>query len=562
MRGFGAKRTHGALTLTAFGKTARLVYDSSPPTLRYDDLSAASYGGYTTPANMTTFDGDKFFGGFGPTQLLTADYWTLRARSAELFTTNLYARGLIRRLVTNEINTGLTPECVPETAVLGTTDEAMRPWTDDVETRFALWGKTPWVCDYRQQHTFGALQRIARAEALVCGDVLVVHRFSYLHKAVQIQLVSGDAVVTPWDAVELAKLDKTHTITHGVERDAGREIVAYWIRHADGKVERLEARGKESGQRIAYLVFGTDKRLDDERGMPLLAIMLQSLKDIDRYRDSVQRKAVVNSIIAMFIKRTAPIGKSLPVTGGAVRVGSATATDNTGATRTFKTMGMIPGLVIEDLAEGEEPVGFHSQGVDLDFGKFEEAVIQALAWASEIPPEILRLAFSNNYSASQAAINEFKIYLNKIWTDFGEAFCTPIYRDVVLTDVLTRRVKAPGLLDAWRTPSAWPEFAAWMAVEWYGSIKPSTDVLKQAKGSQILVNEGWSTNAREARMNTGSKFDKNIRRLREENVLKAQAAEPLLELQQKYGKPAVDEAVAALTRGDLEDVLQQYLDTD
>jgi hypothetical protein len=52
--------------------------------------------------------GDKFAGGFGATKVFTPDYWTLRQRSEQLFHENLYARGLIRRLVTNEINTGLT----------------------------------------------------------------------------------------------------------------------------------------------------------------------------------------------------------------------------------------------------------------------------------------------------------------------------------------------------------------------------------------------------------------------------------------------------------------------
>ena len=48
----------------------------------------------------------------------------------------------------------------------------------------------------------------------------------------------------------------------------------------------------------------------------------------------------------------------------------------------------------------------------------------------------------------------------------------------------------------------------------------------------MLVDEGWSTNAREARINTGTKFIRNIKKLKYENELKADAMRPLLELEQ------------------------------
>jgi len=71
-------------------------------------------------------------------------------------------------------------------------------------------------------------------------------------------------------------------------------------------------------------------------------------------------------------------------------------------------------------------------------------------------------------------------------------------------------------------------------------------MLKQAKGSKLLVAEGWSTNAREARITTGTKFSKNIQRLKRENQLKADAARPLLELEREFGTNETVTAVTAL----------------
>jgi capsid protein len=506
-----------------------------------DDLNPEAYTGQSSFASWqnSIYDGGKFTGGFGSTQIHFTDYWTLRARSAQLFNENLYARGIIRRLVTNEINTGLTPEACPDEAIIGVEEDSLNEWTESVESRFAIWGKNPKICDWRHKSTFGAIQRDARAEALINGDVLVVLRQSQRTKLPMVQLVSGNKVQTPLgDSVNLRK---GHIIRHGVELDSVGRVVAHWVRQDDGSSKRLPAYGEKSGRKISWLVYGTDKRLDDVRGQPLLSIVLQSLKEVDRYRDSAQRKAVINSILALFIKKTQDKPSTLPMTGGAVRRDKVTTTDSDGGKRKFNMVSEIPGMVMEELQTGEEPVLKGGEGTDVNFGTFEEAIIQSVAWANEIPPEILRLSFSNNYSASQAAINEFKIYLNKIWYDWGETFCTPIYVDWLLSETLQQKIQAAGLLESWRNPHQYDIFGAWIAADWYGSIKPSTNMLIQARGSELLVRNGWSTNAREARITTGTKYVDNIRRLKRENQQKVDAMRPLVDFKNELdGKSAPD----------------------
>jgi len=487
-------------------------------------------GGDTYGWDSSAFDGAKFPGGYGYTsQLQTLDYWTLRARSEELFNQNLYARGLIRRLITNELGgAGLTPECSPDASILDLSDDFVNEWAETVESRWNVWSKAIKVCDFREAKSFGAIQRDARQEALISGDVLVVLRQGENSKLPKVQLVSGSRVKTPWNA-ESALRDVD--IRHGVELDEKGRKVAFWIEKDDGDFERLEANSKKTGRRMAWLVYGTDKRMDDVRGQPLLSIILQSLKEIDRYRDAAQRKAVINSMLAMFIKKDVDKMGSLPIQGAATRNAEVVISDDQGS-KNYNISRMLPGTVLDELQQGETPVGFSSNGTDIDFPAFESAVLEAIAWSSEVPGEILKLAFSNNYSASQAAINEFKIYLNKIWVSFGEEFCQPIFSDWLISEVLLGEISAVGFLDAYRDPSIWDVLGAWSSCQWYGSIKPSTDQLKQAKGSKMLVDEGWSTNAREARINTGTKFIRNIKKLKYENELKAEAMRPLLELEQ------------------------------
>ena len=506
-----------------------------------------AYAGQTSFSSyeQSIYDGAKFSGGFGLTQVQQIDYWTLRARSSQLFNENLYARGLIRRLVTNEINTGLTPESMPDETIIGVPENSLTDWTESVETRFGLWGKNPKLCDFKRASTFGDLQRTIRREAIVSGDILIVLRRNATTNLPQIQLINGNKVQTPYG--DDVNIRKGHEVKHGVEFDRLGRVVAHWIKQDNGAgFKRMPAFGEKSGRRISWLVYGTDKRLDEVRGQPLLALVMQSLKEVDRYRDSAQRKAVINSLIAMSVEKTNDKMGTLPGQGGAVRNDTATVSDSDGGTRKLNVAQYLPGVTVDEMNVGEKLNMHGGQGTDVNFPAFEEAIITAIAWANEIPPEILRLAFSNNYSASQAAINEFKIYLNRVWCDFGETVCTPIYIEWLLAETLTQKIIAPGLLQAWRTTSQYDVFGAWVMVDWYGSIKPSTDMLKQGKGSELYLKLGLTTHAREARNATGSKFSTNIKRLKTENALKAEAMRPLLELQKEFGTIETDAALEAV----------------
>ena len=133
---------------------------------------------------------------------------------------------------------------------------------------------------------------------------------------------------------------------------------------------------------------------------------------------------------------------------------------------------------------------------------------------------------------------------------FGDNLAT--LKTEILSEVLLQKISAPGLLESWRNPEKYDIFGAWTSLEWYGSIKPSTDMLKQAKGSKMLVQEGWSTNAREARITTGTKFSKNIKRLKRENQLKVEALTPIAEFESKFAPDIAKKAVDALENATIE----------
>lgn len=498
--------------------------------LDVNDLPKFEVRNYLNNNTFKNFDGDKFFGGFGDTKIFTTDYWTLRQRSKQLFKENLYARGLIRRLITNEINTGLTLEATPNGAILGLEDDELNAWSENVENRFTIWGNNPELCDFKQKDTFGQLQQNIRSTALIEGDVLVILVQSKKTGLPAVRLIPGGRVRTPLDAVPRAG----NKIVHGVELDKNGIQVAYWIDDGEFSSKRIPAKGEKSGRKLAWLVYGTDSLLDEVRGEPILSLILQSLKEIDRYRDSAQRKAVVNSILAMFIEKGENKMGTRPMTGGAVRRDTVTATDPDGSTRNFNLSEQIPGVVFEELQHGEKPVGFNSTGTDINFPIFESAVINAIAWANEIPPEVLQLAFGSNYAASRSAVSELKMYLNKIRFNFSNQLNQPIYEQWLLAETFNQKIEAPGLVEAWRDFNLYDIYGAWVLTDWAGAIKPSTDLKKDVSAYSEEVKEGFITRERVSKELNGMKFSRIMKRLKEENALLAESMRPILELQKEF----------------------------
>ena len=477
-----------------------------------------------------SWGGDKFYNGFGVTKdYEIVDYWLLRKRSKQLFTENLYARGLLRRLITNEINKGLALEATPDADILGLDRDDLAAWSENTERRYTIWGKNPELCDYRQARTFGALQRQARMMALISGDVLILVRQGP-SKLPMIDLIDAEHISDPQsDTLIRAAKNRGNEISNGVEIDKAGRHVAFFIKQKNGTHRRVTALGARTGRRQAWLLYGTERLIDDVRGQSMLGLVMQSLKEVDRYRDAEQRSAALNSMIAMWIEKTEDKPSTLPYTGGAQRKDTITTQNDSQGRKDVNFSQNMPGMMFQELQQGEKPQSYDTKRPNVNFGTFEAAIINAVAWANEIPPEVLTLAFQNNYSASRGAVNEFKMYLERSRTGFGEEFNDPIYQDWIISEALNGKNIAPGLLDAWRNPALWDMFGAWMLADWSGAIKPNVDLLKEVKAYQLLVSEGWLTRDRASRELTGMKYSKTVQQLTKENSNLVTALQPLID---------------------------------
>lgn len=497
------------------------------------EKSIDTYSAYIRDFMNDIWNGDKYTGSFGPTKVFQyVDYWTLRKRSQQLFTENMYAKGIIRRLLRNEIFTGLVPDSnVKAEIIWPDMDPEKREdlgveYSERLTELFNLYGKNKNVFDFRQARTFAEFQELVRFETLVSGDGIIISRINQTTGLPYWDFVNGDHIKTPADY----NPRNGNRIVHGVELDRYNRHVAYHIQTWQDeqlKTERIPVKGEKSGRNIAWMIYGSERRIDDVRGEPLLACILYMLKELDRYRDAESRAAVVNAMLAMFVQRGAssPIG-SRPTAGltklntlGPVEPVNGDVTGQSRVRREFSIMN--PGTVFDDLAPGETISSFDTKRPNVNYKAFEEAIINGIAWALEIPPEILKLQFQSNYSASRQANNEFQVYLDYQVAQNARRFCQPIYEEFVIQASLSGIVQLPEFVPSLVTPSLWQVKSAWLDCVWTGLSRPSVDPLKEVNASQAALDAGLTTYDIECRKTSGLSFRQVMqKRKREEEYMR------------------------------------------
>lgn len=514
----------------------------TPPAPVEESPSPSASAEYISPPSGS-FDGSIFWQGINGyiDEIGNLDYWTLRQRSASLFYTNMYARGMIRRYVTNVIHTGLRPEWRLNPDLLGITKERAKGLSKLLEQRYDLFCCSPEIVDAKGVRIEGELQAQIYLEAIINGDCLVINRQDPETGLPQIQIVNGDRVQTPLgheldsDVVDGVRLDKRG-------RHLGYYVYQGTVDQPDDRYIYVPARGPKSGRKTAWLVYGCDKREDGVRGEPLLGIVIQGMNDISGFKGSSLLKAKINAMIVGSVKNTSGAVASLPLSSGAKR--RTTEKTDSSTNRTVKLNQIAPGFFAEELAPGEEMQTYAVSGSDVNFGPFEAAIVAGMAWALQIPPEILTLSFNSNYSASQAALHEWNMFLGKERPRIASEHCQNLAEEWQVSESLSGKIDCPGFIEAYFNRQKYDVRRAWLRTEWIGSVKATTDMVKQGKGFEIQVRNGWNTNDRVARAINGTKYEDNLEIIEEENRLKAKALRPILELQREFGNSEVINAAA------------------
>ena len=435
---------------------------------------------------------------------------TLRERSRDLFYggSNI-ATAAVKRLRTNTVGTGLHLKSTINEEVLGISSEEARTLEETIEREFAHWANST-NCDMERLDNFYQLQQLALLNALLSGDAFALmtttKRVGSIYD-LRIKLVEADRVSTP-DKEKINPL-----FCEGVEKNEEGEVVAYHISkfhplsfdREPREWIRVKAFGEKTGRRNLIHIMNRE-RIEQVRGVPFLSPVIESIKQLGRYTEAEILAAVINGLFTVFIEKENGSNGAL--------FGEAIPEEMQVDAQDENSIELAPGAVI-DLREGEKANMVNPGRPNQNFDPFVMAIIKQIGAALEIPYELLIMAFSNNYSASRAAILEFfkviKMYRKWFITDF----CQPIYVEWLSEAVAKGRIIAPGFF-------ADPIIKdAYCSAEWNGPSSGQLDPKKEVEAAELRVQSGFSTRERETTELTGTDFYKNIKqRKREEKLLK------------------------------------------
>ena len=439
---------------------------------------------------------------------------TLRARSRDLYMGAPLATGALKTLRTNVVGSGLMLNSQVDADFLKLSEEQAAEWEKRTEREWRLWAETV-DCDAERRETFYQLQSLVLLSALMSGDVFVtlpvIRRPGSVYD-LRVGLIEADRVCNPWEALVPGR-----NVLGGVEIDRYGAAVAYWVAkynpHAypqqfittSQEWTRVKAFGTTTGRRNVLHVMADVERPAQRRGVPILAPVIESLKQLTRYTEAELMAAVVAGMFTVFIKSNSPQTPLGQMINPALQVDHDP-----------NAYEMGNGAIVA-LEEGEEIQVANPGRPNGAFDSFIVAVARQIGAALEIPYELLVKNFTASYSASRASLLEaWKMFrMRREW--LVSAFCQPVYEEWLTEAVLKGRIEAPGFFD---DPAI---RAAWCGAEWYGDAQGQLDPLKEAEAAKLRVEEGFSTREREAAELTGMTFDTIVAVRRQEEQARRDA---------------------------------------
>lgn len=425
---------------------------------------------------------------------------TLRNRSRDLYMGSPLATGAIKTVRTNVVGSGLALNAQIDAKFLGLTEDEAREWEEKTEREWKLWSESV-DCDAERRQTFFQLQSLVLLSALISGDVFVtmpiIKRGGSVYD-LRIGLIEADRVCNPLKNTQTVNAN----ILGGVEIGTYGETIAYWVakynpnsyprvnlKQHKQEWKRVLAFGAKTGRRNVLHIMADVERPAQRRGVPMLAPVIESLKQLSRYSDAELMAAVVSGMFTVFIKSNSPNSPLGQMFDPNMQVDPDPKSYELGN-------GAIVGL-----EDGEEVQIANPGRPNTAFDGFVIAICRQIGAAIEVPYELLVKNFTASYSASRAALLEaWKMFrMRREWL-VGN-FCQPIYEEWLTEAVLKGRVKAPGFFD---DPAI---KAAWCGADWYGDSQGQLDPLKEANAAKVRVEEGFSTREREAAELTGMKYE-------------------------------------------------------
>lgn len=420
---------------------------------------------------------------------LLPELGTIVGRSRDLVRNNGVAQGAQQTIADNVVGTGLRLSPRPLYKLLGRDKAWATEFGNDVQGFHRLWWDDT-ACDAADELNGAGLTTAVIRSLWVNGEACAVPMWlpepGQLF-ASRLLLIEPDRLSNPQGRPD------GPTMRAGVERDAatGRPL-AYHVRRTHpgdrlgfglfgdaGEWIRIPAKTRW-GRRLFLHVHDKD-RIGSTRGKPLMAAVMRPFKQLDHYLTVHLQTAIVQSLIAAFIRTPLDQDSLVELFGG--NADAAQQYFDTKADRDSRTK--LRGGALIPLNPGDEVTPFAPPNAANGVDQFVMTVYRQIAAAFNLPYELLLKDFSKtNYSSARAAMLEAWRYFNYLRAKVGFMFCQPAY-ELVLEEMVDRQ-----MVDA---PDFYTLRRAYAAAKWIGPGRGWVDPVKEADAADRRMKSGLST---------------------------------------------------------------------
>ncbi len=500
-------------------------------------LSTAS-GDFESARRDRFNQGSFSYAGIGQNELtpddaLIPDLQELRRRSNSAVNNDPIAKGIIRKVVSGVIGTGLSmrPAFLRETLqrLAGMTPEAIDQAQTVLTEHFAPWADSP-LCDYSgRQNLYQKQAQICHVEA-ASGEAFVqfVRSAEPGKYGLQLKAIHPMMCMSPPD-----KVNDPYCV-NGVEIAPGSEkpVAYYFIKdpakpYDKDNFERIPAVDEATGRPNVLHIYNQFQP-GQTRGIPRLASDLRMLGNFKRVNDANVMAELVRSYFTAFITTQTPgQWQNAEASSDPLIAGTGGSRDST--TETPGPQVRMGAGAVQFLKPGEQAQIATPQS-NSTYEAWVTAHMKFLGMSQEIPYEVLMDAFQSSYSASRAARLTWRKNCEVKRWQFVYQFLQPVAQEFIWVEQALGRLDLPGYYADPRIKNAYESIA------WDGDAIGLLDPLQEAKAAATLIETGLSNLAEQTTAITGGDWRAVAnQRAEEKRLYKSLGLQP--ELFDKSGQP-------------------------
>lgn len=474
-----------------------------------EDVLSEFPGGTYYDLGTYNFNGEKNLGGVGPMIDYRLDFNGLAIRSWQAMLESDKAQIAIKRLITWVIGNGLRPQSQPVVSVLENNgieiDKAK--YSKSVEDGWNLFRGSKYA-SYNGMKNLNELSKEAEKNAMIGGDILVIIR--YVAGEVKVQHVDRMNVCSPFYGSQYfpQALANGNCIVDGVEINSRREHVAFYVRtyalSADVdklfeyKFERVPAKNQKTGMTTAFLYYGDQHRIDNVRGITILAACLEKLKRMEEYSDAALDQAKEAAKVSyQQVTDLNGEGKATwsnnTVRGRNTNDSSGSGTNNLPVDSAGTTLNRTLNVTSIGMAYNNPPgseIKMLNNENPLYFKEFDEVHSNCFFAVIGIPPNVAMMLYNDSYSASRASQMDWVHILLTKWENHKVGYLDHIFAFWLDVQILKGNIQAPGYLLA-RAQSNNEVIQAYRGIRFIGTKPAQIDPKKEIEAARAIMGSSF-----------------------------------------------------------------------